>query len=236
MLKLANQAMMSVVVAVIAGSAVGKEPKPDLEDVVKTWGGTLHESKSGDGRAEVFVHLVERSPFCTRITDQALRDIARFEQVGALVLESQSVTDAGLKELRSLPQLRQIVIIGCPLVKGSSLKNLSECKQLYGLTIWRTPITNDGLKNLKDFKALCYLNLSSVEMTEAKMKAIAEIAALKILFLRNCEVTDIGLKELKKLKGLEILDVPGAKLTEAAVKELQEALPKCKIKILPSSK
>src|SRR5436190_11057360 len=66
------------------------------------------------------------------------------------------VTDAGLKELKDLTQLKELSLYG-PQVTDAGLKELKDLKQLTTLDLSGTQVTDVGLKELKDLKQLTTL-------------------------------------------------------------------------------
>lgn len=92
-------------------------------------------------------------------------------------LKGSKVTDAGLKELLAIKQLRFV--------------DLSQ-----------TQITDAGLKKLATIETLTGLNLSNTRVTDLGMKEIATFKKLEGLVLQNTKVTNKGLKEIGKLEPL----------------------------------
>ena len=66
--------------------------------------------------------LVHYSAFGTQITDESLRILAGFQKLETLEFENcAGITDAGLRELRNLNQLRRVSAWSCVNVKGTWL-------------------------------------------------------------------------------------------------------------------
>jgi hypothetical protein len=122
-----------------------------------------------------------------------------------LDLHCWSGTDADLEEFVGLKSLQSLNIGGAMLIKGPGLKKLAALKNLRGLYLFYSNVTDTGLKELSALKDLQALDIS------------------------NTRVTDAGLKELAGLKNLHALNLRGTEVTPAGIAALRRDLPKCKI-------
>ena len=98
---------------------------------------------------------------------------ADLENVTALWLGGTKITDAGLKDVAKVQQLRY-------------------------LYLFDTKITDAGLKDVAKLQKLIYLDLSDTQITDESIKQIAKLQQLKELNLMNTKITDAGVAELKK--------------------------------------
>ncbi|MCX5654711.1 MAG: hypothetical protein NTY65_08710 [Planctomycetota bacterium] len=112
-------------------------------------------------------------------------------------LSGTKITDAGLKDLKALKGIQELVLND-------------------------TCITNAGLK---EFRSLQYLDLSGTKITDAGLKDLKELKGLRGLDLTNTRITDAGLKDLKELAGLQWLNLGATQITDAGMKDLKQALP-----------
>jgi internalin A len=133
---------------------------------------------------------------------------AGYAHLQSLNLHDTKVTDAGLKELAGMKNLRKL--------------NLSGCR-----SDDRAKVTDAGLKELAGHKNLQWLDLSYTQVTDAGLKELAGLKSLKELDLRVTKVTDAGLKELVALKNLQRLYIFATEATREGVAALQKELPKC---------
>src|SRR5215475_10522525 len=72
-------------------------------------------------------------------------------------LRGTKITDAGLKELKELKNLQEVVLFRTAIT-DAGLKELKELKSLQWLHLGFTKITDAGLKKLKELKSLQGLN------------------------------------------------------------------------------
>lgn len=100
------------------------------------------------------------------------------------------------------------------------VSKLPQPQRAFGLSLFRTKITDAGLKELVGLKRLKILNLMSTQVTDAGLKDLATCKQLQHLVLYDTQVTDLGLKELGGLKGLQGLVLGRTRITDAGLKEL----------------
>jgi internalin A len=134
-------------------------------------------------------------------------------------LISDKVTDAELKELVPLKDLRKLDLSGNKFT-GAGLKHLAPLEKLEELDLSRTSVGDAGLKELAAFPDLRSLDLMNAGVTDAGLKHLAPLTKLRSLNLWNAGVTDAGLKALAPLKGLQSLNLTNAQVTDAGLKEL----------------
>jgi internalin A len=165
----------------------------------------------------------------THVTDAGLKHLAGLKQLRDLYLyRLPGVTDAGMKDVVSLTQLR-VLRLGVTSVTDAGLKDIGSLTQLQSLGLGTTKVTDVGLKELASLKQLVWLRLDKTAVTDEGLKDLAAITSLQTLDLSGTRVTDAGLKDLATLKQLQELNLTGTKATETGVNALQAALPNCNI-------
>jgi hypothetical protein len=190
---------------------------------VEKLGGVISRDDKARGKPIVGVDLG-----ATEVTDAALKELAGLRQLRKLSLASTQVTDAGLKAVARLRTL-QTLDLGGTKITGATLKDLAALKRLQKLDLISTQVTDAGLKGLAALKQLQTLTLDSTPLTDAGLKTLAELRLLRTLSLNSTEISDAGLKELVKLKRLQTLSLKETQVTDEGVESLQKALPKLKI-------
>ena len=88
-----------------------------------------------------------------------------------LGMSHQTVTNAGLKELRNFKHLRDLTLWNANNVTDAGMKELKDLTTLQNLNLWNLRITDAGLKELKDLKALRSLSLVNTQVTDAWVTA-----------------------------------------------------------------
>jgi hypothetical protein len=139
------------------------------------------------------------------VSDDALALVKRLPNATTLGLSGCQVTNAGLKEVASTPNLQKLYMVDCTWLTDADLKEL-------------TP-----LRNLRE---LVLTGCSKI--TDAGLKELASLSNLRLLELSECkEISDVGLKELAALKNLRRLGLSGCvKITDAGEKEVVASVPK----------
>lgn len=163
----------------------------------------------------------------TKVGDAGLKELAPLKDLQALDLRSTLVTDAGLKELAGFKTLRLLILASTKLT-DAGMKELADLKNLRSLNLNGTQVSDLGLKELAGLKNLQTLTLPS-QVTDTGLKQLAGLKGLQALDLANTRVTDAGLKELAGLKNLQSLILSKTKVTETGVAELKKAIPACQI-------
>jgi hypothetical protein len=142
---------------------------------------------------------------CGGLADADLKELARFKSLQSLNLGA----DLGLKDVR--------------------LRALTQLKNLQGLYLFYTPVTDAGLKELAVLKELRALDLSHTQVRGTGLKELAALKNLQALNLSYTKVTDAGLKDLAEMKSLRWLSLHQTMVTAAGIAGLQKELPECKI-------
>jgi hypothetical protein len=105
--------------------------------------------------------------------NEALKFIASYVHVGALILKDTGLTDAGMKHLSALQNLQTLDLTG-------------------------TKITDAGLVRLKGLTHLRFLELGETKITDAGLRQLEGLKELESLSLSKTKVTAAGIAELQK--------------------------------------
>lgn len=106
--------------------------------------------------------------------------------------------DAQLDALKPLTEQLFWLNLGGTGVTDAGLKNLSGLKNLRRLHLEKTAVGDDGLGALKDLAELRYLNLYGTKVSDKGLGALAGLKKLESLYLWQTSVTDAGAAELQK--------------------------------------
>lgn len=134
-------------------------------------------------------NVVELDLTSSWATDADLARVGRLPHLKKLDLSETKVTDAGLRHLRGLKNVRDV--------------------SLY----YAEYFTDDGLANLKGWTELERLNLRGSRVTSKAMEHIAHLKNLRELDLGFTEINDEGFEHLLGLEKLEKLSIGGNRLT-----------------------
>lgn len=103
----------------------------------------------------------------------------------------------------------------CQLASNAELRHIDGMKNIVGLDLSKTAVTDAGLSHLEKLSGLKNLSLRLTEVSDKGMDSIAKIGSLKNLDLTNTGVGVHGLQRLKSLSNLETLSL-GANEVSAA--------------------
>lgn len=182
--------------------------------------GSLKELAAAKGLRQLY--LVKAN-----LSDAALHDLIALKELRSLSLnDNPEITNAGIKEIGKLKQLRWLSLGQTQI---TSLKDLAGLEHLENLFLSGTKIADESLADLDGFKKLEGLFLSGSSVTDAGVKNLSRLTQLRVLQLNATSVSDEGLKDLADLKQLKKLALHKTKVTDAGVEKLQKALPDLKI-------
>ena len=105
----------------------------------------------------------------TEFNDSDLKNIA--ESTITLNLEMSNVTDSGIKNLPTLPNLICIDLDGTKIT-DDSLKSIGKYKSLKEIWIEQTQITDLGMSYLTDLKNLEFISILDTNITEKGVKLL----------------------------------------------------------------
>ena len=102
----------------------------------------------------------------TKITDEGLKDVAKFQQLEWLVLIDTKITDAGLKDMAKLRKLEELRLDGTKIT-DEGLKDVAKLQNLKGLSLNFTQVTDEGLKEVVKLQNLTAFGLFRTKITKA---------------------------------------------------------------------
>jgi Leucine-rich repeat (LRR) protein len=168
--------------------------------------------------------------------DDDLAPLAQLESLESLsITASPRITEAGLRHLAGLKNLRSLNLFG--VADDEGLEHLKGLENLRELNLHRTQVRGKGLVHLQELTRLETLNLSECALRPGRLEPLARLTSLTVLNLERTGVTDedmahlkgltklrelklghnpgvtvAGLAHLRDMKSLEILDLQGAGL------------------------
>lgn len=140
--------------------------------------------------------------------------------VVAVSLSNTRVTDASLRFLRDLTQLRDVDLSGTS-VTDAGLEHLNGLDQLETLDLMLTGVTASGLKHIKGLSQLRKVDLTVTQVTGEGLEELARLPQLQELRLGYTMITDVGLKHLRGLAQLRRLDLSGTAVIGPGLVHLQ---------------
>lgn len=153
------------------------------------------------------------------ITNAGLKHLAPLRELRTLSLAETAVTDAGLRQLPLLPWLRKLDLLGLD-ISDEGLAVLPGMLRLEYLNLSHTPITTRGLGTLALLPRLRILWVAQTRIDDEALKVLARFPALERLEMYRCKITDEGLASLKSLHTLKVLGLAQTPVTDAGLVHL----------------
>ena len=134
----------------------------------------------------------------------ALKLVKKLKNLNTLSLFDRAVIkDAELRELHlkdTAPNLQVLSLFACGIT-DAGLKELKELKNLRRLQLANNEdITDAGLKELSRLPELRFLDLGGTQVTDAGLKELKDLPSLQELGIGRTKVSEAGVQELKKAR------------------------------------
>ncbi len=131
-----------------------------------------------------------------------------FQEVTSVQFLNRPLTDHDLAPLASLDCLEELAISGAPIT-DAGLKYIANLKELRTLHLWETPgITDAGLAHLSSLTKLQTLALYRCSITDASLVHLQTMDNLEMLDLAKTGVMGPGLSHLDRMAKLKRLFTP----------------------------
>ena len=98
-----------------------------------------------------------------------------------------------------LEKVTRLILNGTKKVTDAGLKGVAKLKQLKGLYLEGTEITDAALKEVAKLKQLNFLALNLTLITDAGLKEVAKLKQLRFVNLKDTKVTKAGVDQLIKV-------------------------------------
>jgi serine/threonine protein kinase len=160
----------------------------------------------------------------TKMTDTAMKTIARFKDLKEAFLGQTRLGDAGIEELANLERLTHIGVEDTQ-VSDVGIQKLAGLKNLIYLNIGGTRITDGCFKEVGGFVKLRMLCAYRADVTDVGIKQLKGLLELEKLLIFDTAVTDTGMKELGGLQRLKEINAERTGVTAAGLKQMKEKMP-----------
>jgi len=98
-----------------------------------------------------------------------------------------------------LEKLTRLILNDTKKVTDAGLKGVAKLTQLKGLYLEGTDITDAGLKEVAKLKQLNFLALNLTQITDAGLKEVAKLKQLRFVNLEDTKATKAGVDQLIKV-------------------------------------
>ncbi|MEO9592201.1 hypothetical protein [Rhodopirellula bahusiensis] len=126
----------------------------------------------------------------------ALPNLQFFSSVN-LLPSSAGITDEGLAELLTNPNLKEIFCQGHERLNGSFLGGLKQGASVTRIGVPYCPIEDAGLALAENF-TLTHLSVRGSQISDASIEALCSMNLLAQIHVKETHVTSLGLERLKQ--------------------------------------
>jgi hypothetical protein len=147
-----------------------------------------------------------------KLTGEDLAPLANLRRLRSLNLRSLPVTDKTMAAIQGMADL-EVLDMDSEFVTDTGIKKLANCKKLVDFNFYRAPaVTDDGLAALAEHPTLTSFSLQYSKITDAGLVALEENGRLTHLSLGYSDgITDAGMTSLSKMPNLGGLGLFGSK-------------------------
>jgi len=163
-------------------------------------------------------HLRSFGLFRTTVTDEGLKQIRSCNTLEHLALTHPATSQSVSTILDHSPNITMLGLNGLP-INNDDLADICEHKSLVSLNFGGMDLTDDGLVSLKNLPNLIELRLQPSAITDDGVKHFQAIPNLKNVFFRT-EMNDAACGHLAKIKQLEIITFYFSRITDEGASEL----------------
>ena len=144
----------------------------------------------------------------TKITDAGMIGVGEMSTLQSLILCETGVTETGLKQLKRLPNLRELMVGGDgpgPRITDAGLKEIAGCSQLRGLSVAGANNTEAGIREIGTLKDLRGLSLWAVNIQDDWLADLRNLEHLQSLTIGQpkTKFTGAGFRHLSAINGLD---------------------------------
>jgi hypothetical protein len=86
------------------------------------------------------------------------------------------------------------LLLGGTNITDTSIQEIIRIKNIIGLALWSTRITDEGIKRLSVLDRLEYLNLSNTDLTDSCLEQLRRLKRLRTLLISATRVSGRGLR------------------------------------------
>jgi hypothetical protein len=156
--------------------------------------------------------------------DRDLQLVSRWKRLRALLIKSNQITDAGLREVQEMPRLRTFGFLGNSQITSSGLEYLTYIPHLTVLRVDNFYNNFDiaDAEVVAQLRGLTNLSIGRTDVSAEQLDLLSNLVDLRTLEFRVCEIDSRGLKCLSTLSDLESLSLWGSPIGDEALESIQD--------------
>jgi formylglycine-generating enzyme required for sulfatase activity/WD40 repeat protein/endonuclease YncB( thermonuclease family) len=157
----------------------------------------------------------------SKLTDDHLRQLRKFDVLRSVDLHGTAITDAGLDHLAALTDLVELNLNWTKVTPARVVRLVKGRSKFQGLELSGVPFGDSDLADLKGLTGLRSLSLRGSSVTDKGLAHLKSLTKLRVLSLMSTGIGDAGLEHLKGLTDLEDLDLDRTAITDAGLERLK---------------
>jgi hypothetical protein len=166
--------LMIAVVALVGQSVLAADKKPLIADpIVEKAVREDPKKPTGELTEADLAKVTQLVLSATQITDAGLKDVAKLKNLKDLDLRAAQITDAGLKDIAKMQQLRRLRL-NSTQITDAGLKDIAKLLKLEWLELGHFPtntrITPEGAAELREALPKCEIKHTVAENEKKKME------------------------------------------------------------------
>jgi hypothetical protein len=154
------------------------------------------------------------------MTDECLAALSHDTLLQSLYCFKPQITDAGVKHLATLSDLKKLELLRAPELTDATLAHIAGLTNLEEINFSGTNINGSGVAHLTGLPRLRSLMISSSPLSDAGLANIGKLTNLKQLYIGWGEYTDTGFANLSNLTNLRDLGFGADACTAACLESL----------------
>ena len=163
----------------------------------------------------------------TRVTEDGLAAIRRFEKLKSLSIVMFEFTQKGFRNVSQSGSLIELDLREC-VFKKDTVESMKLLKSIKSLTLEAATFSEAHVKALSSCKSLRSLNLCSTKCTDDSISSLMVLGELEELWINHTKVSDESIKNLSKLKSIKTLDVSYSSISEEESRNCEKHFPDVK--------
>ncbi len=155
----------------------------------------------------------------TDISDDGLLELKDMTSLHRLNLRGTQISRRGLQSLQALTELRDLNV-RASRIEDEKVQSFEPHMQRLRNSLQRPFLTDSSMKYVSNFKNLEKLDLSANLISDSGISELTKLEKLERLILSHLPITNAAVKSLTALENLQELDLYGSKIDDEGLNQL----------------
>lgn len=150
-------------------------------------------------------------------TDSDMPQLAQMKDLKRLDLSLTRISDRGLRLLKNAQSIEELNLYFAEQISDEGAAVVKNWKQLRGINLRGTRITDSTLEFLAGVPTLEWLDIGWAQITDTGLDHLVSLTNLRRLTMGGNKLTDTSLQFLRQMPQMEYLDVGGTQRTDSGL-------------------